>query len=476
MSNAPTIALLALLALAAFAPTAGAQAATPGITNPAQSTPTSLYFHVGANQDFPINTQPPPQDAASRDDHFGLATESLSCLPQNDAYRGTTDHKWTTYYGFSSPGYVEYNFTNGDGTPRIHPERGLSFDVQLDPAVQPVVHWYITTFPVQPASSDQPHNVDPVIPNVVARATLRTGEKITLDDAGYNDGEIIAQGHTEPTTLAGLATSSIPGNDQHVTAEPGATPDVPTIYGFAIPLKYETTTIPKDKGFSIRIDLFMLPPAGAGCDDPSNGYIMPNNVATHTDPKHRPQMQLAVLNAVRIEYMHPQFVGDDLVIHTSENSPWGNYDVDETPGGINLEILKDGVRMDGVYRAAVVQRYHEHDHHTQAVDVTYVWPYLERHAQDGLYTINLEVKNDQGTATAKGIAQFEVGKGGIPGGFTECGALGANNGAQAVSSACIQKTQTLAPKTEGVLGSPSLTLVGLLGVLGVTAAVLRRRM
>ncbi|MFO1535410.1 MAG: hypothetical protein ABR586_07080 [Thermoplasmatota archaeon] len=467
MSNARPLVLIALVALAAAIPQANA-ASAPGILNPSASTPTKLYFHVGANQDFPINTQPPTDDYAV-DDHIGLATNTLSCLPAGTPLDGNTQKLYTTYYGFSSPGYVEYNYTENGG-PRIHPERGLSFDVQLDPAVNPTVYWYITTFSGVPPSNDAP-NVDPVIPNVVARATVRTGEKITLGDEGYNDGAIIAQGETLPTTLvAGQKAVKADGQDNpQVSLDPQG-PGKATIYGFAIPLAYQSTTIPKDTGYSIRVDLYIQSP---NCDASQGQYIMPNQVQTHTSKNHRPHLELAVMNAVRIEYMHPQFVGEDMVIHTSENSPWGNYDVDETAGGINLAITgPNGQPVTGVYRAAVVQRYHEHDHHTQAVDVTFVWPYRQLNAQDGGYTISLEVKNDQGTAVAKGVALFEIGKDLK---VTKCGGLTSVAGA-VTDQKCIDELQD----TQGnalpapVKKSPGLELVGLLGALGLVAVLVRR--
>jgi hypothetical protein len=468
MSNASTIALTALVALAAALPAATAQA--PGITNPKTSSPTALYFHVGANQDFPINTQKPPEEGYTRDESFGPGANSLTCLPSGTPADGYTQKRFTTYYGFSSPGYVEYNYTQ-NGSPRIHPERGLSFDVDLDPNVAPVVHWYATTF----AASDVngvPH-ADPVIPSVVARATVRTGEKITLDDTGYNDGDLIAQGQTEPATLlAGQKAVGADGGDSpQVTVDKPADPTQPAVYGFAIPLKYSKTEIPKDKGYSVRIDLFESLP---NCDMSSEDkYVMPAMVRTHTDPTHRPRLELAVLNAVRIEYMHPQFVGDDMVIHTSENSPWGNYDVQEQVGGIQLAILGPGGQpVEGVYRAAVVQRTHEHDHHTQAVDVTFVWPYKEKHAPDGTYTVKLEVVNDQGTSKASGVAQFQIGKELV---VTKCGALGLNAGAQS-DQGCIPESENPDGSVRSAAKkSPNLELAGLAGPLALVAALARRK-
>ena len=66
---------------------------------------------------------------------------------------------------------------------------------------------------------------------------------------------------------------------------------------------------------------------------------MPNAVKVHTDPDHRPRMELSIMDPIRLEYLHPQFVGDDLVIHTSMNSAWGNYDVNEQdPDGITVSV------------------------------------------------------------------------------------------------------------------------------------------
>jgi len=65
------------------------------------------------------------------------------------------------------------------------------------------------------------------------------------------------------------------------------------------------------------------------CTQGVDAALMPNLVRIHSDAAHRPRMEFAVTNPIRIEALHPQFVGDDLVVHTSMNSVWGNYDVGE---------------------------------------------------------------------------------------------------------------------------------------------------
>jgi hypothetical protein len=262
--------------------------------------------------------------------------------------------------------------------------------------------------------------------------------------------------------------------DKSGNPSPQVTVDSPgpgkaTVYGFSIPLAYSKTTIPKASGFSIRIDLFVsLPNCDMSSDDK---YVMPNFVKTFTDPAHRPRLELAVLNGVRIEYTHPQFIGDDLVVHTAENSPWGNYDVD-VAGGITLGIADGSGPVQGVYRAATVQRTHDHNHHTEAVDVTFVWPYRELKAGDGTYTITLRVQNDQATAVATGVAQFEVGKDLR---VTKCGGLTTVAGAS--DQGCVDEYQGRdgASRPAPAKASPGLELAGLLGSLGAVAARLWRR-
>src|ERR1041385_8001808 len=125
------VAAAALLAMAVV-PAARAQAASDvqvGIKNPTTSTPTTLYMHLINFQDFPINTQK-PDDKYTDNTALGLFTPTTPCFgdPIPNSHPFTEAH---TYYGYSSPSYVEYNF-EVDGKPRTHPERGISYDATLD--------------------------------------------------------------------------------------------------------------------------------------------------------------------------------------------------------------------------------------------------------------------------------------------------------------------------------------------------------
>jgi hypothetical protein len=444
-----------------------AQAQEIGITNPVVSTPTTLYFHLIDFQDFPINTQK-PDDRYVDSTAIGLATHSLNCLPNPNDVAGqggapfVDNHK---YYGYSSPSYVEYNFEQ-DGKPRTHPERGISYDAVMDQGAPFFLYWYMATMPygapsVPPATTDQ---VPVVIPNVVVKATIRAGDAISVDDTAYDTGPELASGKTVAATLA---AGAVQPNTSGVTSEDvtpvGKTASGADLYEFKVPMTISQPVIPRATGYNLRIDMYMEDPSSQCNEDKK---FMSNSVKVHTDPAHRPRMELAIMDPIRLEYLHPQFVGDDLVIHTSMNSAWGNYDVNEQePDGITVSVEGPSPAT-SLVKAAIVQRTHEHYHHQEAVDITYVWPYKTDRAQNGLYTVTVNFMNDQRTASATGIAQFEIGKGTVIG----CG--GVQEAAEQLNDECAKQVQA-----DGVAekDSPGVELLGILGVLAAALFVARRR-
>jgi hypothetical protein len=474
------VAATALLAMAVV-PAARAQAASDvqvGIKNPTTSTPTTLYFHMIDFQDFPINTQK-PDDKYTQNVNVGVGTNSLTCLGDPPA-GGHPFQEFHVRHGYSSPSYVEYNFEQ-DGKPRTHPERGISYDATLDGSAPFWVYWYLVTMPQAgtPTSPGNTQAAPSAIPNIVMKATIRAGDAISVDDKAYDSGPELVMGQTNPVTLAGghvvNPTTGALDQDPYVTAVQAGQPGTQaTIYQFKIPMKVDSPTIPRATGYNIRVETFIDNPycTGAGTSDGSK-ELMPNMVQDHSSAQFRPRMELAVMNPIRLEYLHPQFVGDDLVVHTSMNSVWGNYDVGEvspyTPD-VTSDYISVGITgpspATSLAQAAIVQRTHEHYHHQEAVDVTYVWPYKTDRAQNGLYTVDVKFKNDQGTAMAEGVAQFEIGKGTVIG----CG--GVQESAKAISNDCaaqVQKDGQTAKKK-----SPGVELLGVLGVLGAAIAVARR--
>jgi len=471
----------AVFVLMALSPAARAQDAPAsnvqvGIKNPNVSTPTTLYFHMIDFQDFPINTQK-PNDKYLQNVKVGTGTNTLTCIP-NPPQGGTPFQEFHVRYGYSSPSYVEYNFEQ-DGKPRTHPERGISYDAQIDPNAPFFLYWYLATTPGAPGSNGVDPDTAPVpVPNVVVEATIRAGDAISVDDKAYDTGPELVHGITTPATLfynqvlPAASTSGSPG-------APNTNPDVTYmsdvngkhIFQFKVPMKVDTPIIPRATGYNLRVDVHMDNPA---CTSPdASKEIMPNVVEDHSSAQYRGRMELSIMNPIRLEYLHPQFVGDDLVIHTSMNSVWGNYDVGEvnpytpdvTPDYIQVGITGPSPAA-SLAQAAIVQRTHEHYHHQEAVDVTYVWPYKTDRALNGLYTVDVKFKNDQGTAQAEGIAQFEIGKGTVIG----CG--GVQEAAQQLNDQCaaqVQKDGQTAKKK-----SPGVEMLGVVGVLGAALVVARR--
>lgn len=421
-------------------PLASAQA--PGLTNPTGPSPVDLYFHLDGFQEFPINTQKPANWTQS-DVSIGLSTHTTTCLPGGPATGG----QYHTLYGFSSPGYVQYDIAEG-GRPRSHPERELSYDVQVDPAGEARLTWYLSTWTGVPRlGPNDPNQVPVVVPNVVVRATLRTGEDLGLGEAGYNAGQLLARGVSAPATLAGPATQGatyLPSGNQN-------------IYAITVPLHFETGTIGKKHGFVLRVDTYMDNPA---CD-PETGTLMPNLVRIHSSDAYRPHMQWPVLNALRLEYLHPQLIADGLIIHASANSPFGNYDVDEW----NLSAQIDGPSSAPSLRlASLTQRTHDHDHHTQAMDFSFLWPYRDDGAVPGNYTLTVRITNDQHTATATGVSIVELG---AKSRVTAC------SGTTTVD--CQTETQDAYGNRIGVKKESPLGGVGLLLALGLALAVRAKR-
>jgi hypothetical protein len=389
--------LLAGLFTALLAAAPGhAQTAQVGIENPDVSTPVTMFFHLDAMQHFPINTQP-PDDRYARADDLGLIAFTTTCVPDPTGQFGIVSQSFHTLYGFSTPGYVEYSFSE-QGGPRVHPERGIARDVGLDAAAGATLHWYLQTKVlgdnrVTPAAVE---NTPVVVPQVTVRATIRSGDDVSVGAEAYNAGSLIAAGTSAPMNV--YPDSS---NPHYIMMEDGT-----NLYEFVVPLDVGAATITQDEAFNVRVDLAIAVP---GCDTDPDQSLMTSNLQTHTSPEYRPRLDWSITNPVAIEYIHPQFVGDALVIHTAFSSPWGNYDVDESLGGVTVRIQGPSLAP-SLVRTALLQRHHEHGHHFEPVDVTYSWPYRLDNAANGDYTLEIIARNDQHTAEAVGRAAFEIGR------------------------------------------------------------------
>jgi hypothetical protein len=407
-------ALSALFALSVLALVPPASAQAPGIHNPDAPTPVTLYMHLIDLSDFPINTQE-PDDHWTVSNAWGLTTSTTSCLP-NDTPGGDVSQAFHTFYGYSSPSYVEYSFESG-GMPRVHPERGISYDALLDQGTPFTLYWYLTTQTVktQGGSAPDPSSVPAPVPNVVVSATIRAGQNVSVDDRAYNTGPILVQGKTQPATLfADQVLPAAPATSASPNVKPlGQQADGSWLFEFAVPMTIEAAKIPRSTGYNLRVDVAMDNPA---CTSPDQA-LMPNLVRVSSLPGHRPRMVFAVTDPLRIDALHPQFVGDDLVVHAAVNAVWGNYDVGE-PSPYTPNVTADDLKVTiqgpsdaaSLARVNLVSNTHPHYMHQEDVTVVYVWPYKLDRAAPGVYKVHMELSNDQHTAKATADTEFEVGR------------------------------------------------------------------
>ncbi len=451
-------ALIALAALLVIAPAAFAQTAPtePGIYNPTTiSTESKMYFHINGFQDFPINTQKPDDRYADRVE-VGAATHS-GCIADPAGAQHFTDRSYHTWYGYSSPSYVQYD-VDENGEPRIHQERGLSYDIKFDSGTQPTFSWFLEgKAPGNVEGTDASH---PPIPNVIVRATIRQGDDISVGNAKFNDGAVVAIGQTEPVTLSGAMTQ---GNDNVIAHQVGNT----WIYEFTFPLSLEKQQIDKKESYNVRVDAFMDNPYCADPSAPKGGdYMFLNFALVHTSSDFRPMVKWNIMNPIMIEALHPQFVGDDLVVHTASNSPYGSYDVLgdlKSEQAMVLEIVGPSPAMT-LDQVALVDHSlgHGPEEHFKAVAATWLWDYQADQAKDGKYTVTLRVQNDQQTAEAIAVATFEIGNG-------KAKVCGRNLGE--TEDTCIE------PENANKAGqdSPGIGVTAIAGLLGAAAVLARRR-
>jgi hypothetical protein len=353
------------------------------VSAPIGPTPTTLYFHLLDVQHFPINTQP-PQMLFERGPAVGLATHTLSCLP-NPPAGGTPFMDSHSWYGFSTPTYVEYDFMQ-EGRPRYNAWRGLSWDIPVDASAPATLHWYLAQeSPLEGADAA------PVpVPNVVVQATLREPDAISPDDSAYDTGPALAHGRSAPAILAGEASQGV----RHAMV------DGQHVYAFTVPLAFDSARLPRATGYTVRVDAYIESDA---CD-PGTGGLMPTGFAPFMHPDHLPRIELTVQDPLRIEGLKPGFVNGTVLIEADFASAWGAYDVDE--GNITLEVV--GPQGTVAHRQEyLIQRTHEWGHFLEPVRAAWTLPDSDA-LPPGLYNVTLVIQNDQKTATAFAQAAFSL--------------------------------------------------------------------
>lgn len=335
---------------------------------PGQAVPVTLYAHViDSLQDFPFSTQA-PDDAYRVDSGIGVATATVSCLPEVQSTGLRQEHH--TVYGFSSPTRIDYE-TMESGRPRYGPERGLGTDVELDPEAPMALHWYLSS-----PRPDEPNGQAVPTPNVVVRATMRTNDAISVDDTSYNEGEVLASGQSEAALLAGPSSQGVEVEEV----------DGRSVYHFVVPMTMEQSVIPRATGFNLRVDVLM---DGLPC---SEGYLMTNSVFVHTSPDHRPRLEFEAERFVRIESVYPQVIDDQLVVLALLQDAWGPTDLVSASldlRGPGLEVTLPGnlTRPDA--------HHHVHGQYFLGTQVAFVLP-LDRPLANATYDLRITATTLQG--------------------------------------------------------------------------------
>lgn len=384
----------------------------------------TFYHHVYNLLDtVPMNTQPMDVD---RDIAQGRTMPTIQ-TPAGDA---TVSNK-NNIFMFSSPGPVHYNESLDD--PRFHPERGLGEDLLLA-GEDPVVYWYMSADATELLVPGQGVGA---MPEVEVTATLRLGDDINSD---LTDGEVISQG----STIVDLMTS--PAGDAMVTE-------------IEIPMESPSTNIPADESFNLEISWAQIEQGDVTFAD--------RQWKVHTGSEYPNRMELSIENPIRMNYVHPQIIGDrKIAVHTAFSTPMGNYDVDlnnltmevRNDEGETVIVHEDGnlVQGESVRGPVVVQRDYGHFAHHEPVLVTWVWDYHAAGADPGDYVVEASASNLQGNAIASKSAGFTLSETGE---------------ATAVSSEGTIETSQAEDTDDAPLGI--LPVLG--GLLGALAVAARRR-
>lgn len=367
------------------------------IAAPVTAVPVTMYFHLDAYQDFPVNTQRPDPlytDARS----IGLFNPTTTCVPDGGGLGGQVSQSYHTFYGFSTPGYVEYDGADG---PRIHPERGIAGDVEFAHGEPMRLIWYMET---QATSNPGDHplvdaiNKSPwIVPNVVVTGTVRTGNEVSIGAVAYNAGQVLAEGSSAPMILR-----PDPANPSYHEGPGGV-----HVYEFAVDLEVRADRIPQAEGYNVRVDVRMDVP---GCQEDKNAAVMLPLVRSHTSPDFRPRLEWGIENPIHIQKVLPRLNGTQAIIEATVSSPWGNYDVDEHAGGITARLL--GTTPLALARTDLVQAHHEHDRHFEPVVATFVWD-IPEDLEPAPYTIEVTAWNDQRTASTVATAVVDLASGSL---------------------------------------------------------------
>jgi hypothetical protein len=406
MSGTKVIPIVALgLAALMIAPSATAQDST----HPLASTPTTLYFHIfDVFNNFPINTQIPQPNDFFQVGGTNFPTAVISETPEG---QGKVNYDFNTIYGYSTAGPVEYNFTE-NGQPRFHPERGIAADVLVDPNANivaggapsgkpAVAHIYVSVRDFtgkSPGTTTAPN----LLPSFTFNVEMRSGNQLG-DPTALDATTLFMSG----SRTAHLMYSKTPADQQlNGTNAPDGNvilvPNADGIVEYIIPMTYESgfTRITKADGYHMKIT-WSQPPSGqpSSGDQFAEGFMRIVSSNTYHD-----RLDMAIMNPIYIDFVHPQVAAGLLLIHTAENSPWGTYDLDLR----NMTVEVTGPSTPQSLTKITTQNSHVHNLHNKSAEVTYLWRYRDEAAAVGDYRIHVAVPNLAHTAVATADGGFHV--------------------------------------------------------------------
>lgn len=350
-----------------------------------------LYAHIyDLLQTAPMNTQ--PMIALDLARGFGLPSASGAPVEGLDTP--------SSLRFVSTPGLVEYNITE-DGFPRMHPERGISYDVLFDTSQSVVGNFFLGVKATDVPQAGQTTGPEAgVAPGLTVRMTMRVGDNVGAD---LDAGEIIAQGSTtlDPTQWA-------------VNGAP-----IEFIVDMGTPL---VDRIPGDEAFNVLVEWY-------NAESPTGASFTQRDWVVHTGAEYPNRVEIAVANPLAFYTLKPTPLGDDRIsMHAVMNSPFGNYDVDVA----NITFSVEGPTVPRSIGAPhVVQRSFEHNHHYAPVELTWVWDYRSEGATPGEYRVRVEAENIQKTASVTKSATFLVPERGRAVGFDDAGNEVAPQGVEA---------------------------------------------
>lgn len=382
----------------------GALLLVPGAVAQA-SVPTSLFIHIIDVQDAPINTQVPPPDYVA-DVGWGLGGSTLRCLhpTTGDVTAGSTSQAFHTWRAYGHPQLVEYGMRSADGMPRMHPSRGVGGNVSVDATAPMALHWFLkATNNVQTSGiglSDVPSPAL-AVPNVLVRATIRSGDDISVDDIGYDSGRLLFHGEAGPATLANGEV--LVSDDSGGTVRPAGQVGGDWVYEFVVPLQADDPVIRLGEGYNLRVDVLMDNPH---CQD-ADAALMPGLVAMHSSPGLRPRLEWSVRD--------PMGAGHAAIgLHPETGKPWlsirpatvfGAEDVRNVTISL-ARIADDGSRFPVPLNVTFFQGYGPCGHDCGHVNEMRYAPAQE--LGPGKYNLTVSWENLQGTANRVASAELVI--------------------------------------------------------------------